>query len=163
MFWVPGHSGLRGDEMAVEEAREGSNMDHGQVKLDENTRKAVIRRDLKERRGGIQHAGTRKNYEVEVRESREEGLTKGERVHLARFRSGHNTTLRKWRKLVGLELPAECRLFAEEEESSDHLWLRCPALEEERRRDCFGGELGELFEDSVRSVATLRKILSRLK
>ena len=65
--------------MADEEAREGSNMDQGQVKLDENTRKAVIRRGLRERRGGIQHAGTRKNYEVGVRESKEEELTRGER------------------------------------------------------------------------------------
>ena len=65
--------------------------------------------------------------------------------------------------MVGGEESAECRLCGEEEESSEHLWLRCPALETVRRRDAVGGEFEELFRDPVRSVAFLRYILRRLR
>ena len=48
-----------------------------------------------------------------------------------------------------------CRLCGEEEESSEHLWLRCPALAELRHRTGLGEKMEELVKDPVSAQALL--------
>ena len=96
-------------------------------------------------------------------EDREEELTRQDRVDLARFRSGHHPALGRWMKMVGLLEDSTCRLCGREEETSEHLWLRCESLEERRMGSFVGRSYEELFVYPVRAVAFLRCILSRLK
>ena len=130
--------------------------------MDESVRKAFIRRSL-EGHGEVQHEKTRKTYRGGVREERERGLSREEQVNLARFRSGHHTQLRRWLVMVGREEDEICRLCGEEEESSEHLWVRCPALALLRFQHELGTSLNELVESPVRAMALLRVILSRLR
>ncbi len=55
-----------------------------------------------------------------------------------------------------------CRLCDKEEESFDHLWLRCPAFDADRQRMDRGASLDELVRPPERAQALLRIILRRL-
>ncbi len=55
-----------------------------------------------------------------------------------------------------------CRLCDNEEESYDHLWLRCPAFDVNRQRLNIGASLGALVRLPERAQALLRIILRRL-
>ncbi len=52
-----------------------------------------------------------------------------------------------------------CRLCDNEEESYDHLWLRCPAFDADRQRLNLGASLDELVRLPERAQALLRIIL----
>ncbi len=56
-----------------------------------------------------------------------------------------------------------CRLWDNEEESYDHLWLRCPAFDADRQRLDLGASLDELVRLPVSAQALLRVILRRLR
>ena len=63
-----------------------------------------------------------------------------------------------------LLVPGHCsRLCAEEEESSEHLWLRCPAFIAERQRLGLGRTFDELVRLPCASLALLRIIFRRLR
>ena len=112
----------------------------------------------------INHFDTRRRYSNGVKEEREKEMSRGDRVELARLRAGHHPDLRKWRKMVGLDQTDHCRLCGEEKtEDSEHLWLKCPALERLRREQRMGRDYGELFERPTQAMAMLRLILSRLR
>ena len=130
--------------------------------MDGRVRMAYIRRSLGGR-GEPQHEKTRETYRGGVKEDKEEVLSREERVNLSRFRSGHHTQLRRWLVMVKREEDDTCRLCGEEEESSEHLWTRCPALARERFQHELGKSLNELVESPVRAMALLRIILSRLR
>ena len=97
----------------------------GGVRMDMNTRRSEIRRRI------------RKSYEerelIRARrlegELKEEELMREERVNLARFRANHHPALRRWRVMCEMEEDLMCRLCGEEEEDTEHLWMRCPAFE----------------------------------
>ncbi len=55
-----------------------------------------------------------------------------------------------------------CRLCDNEEESYDHLWLRCPAFDADRQRLDLGASLDELVRLPERAQGLLRIIRSRL-
>ena len=102
-------------------------------------------------------------YRGGIREDREGVLSREERVNLSRFRSGHHTQLRRWLVMAKREEDDTCRLCGEEEESSEHLWIRCPALATTRFQHELGKSMSELVESPVRAMALLRIILSRLR
>ncbi len=56
-----------------------------------------------------------------------------------------------------------CRLCDNEEESYDHLWLRCPAFDADCQGLDLGASLDELVPLPVRAKALLRIILRRLE
>ena len=98
------------------------------------------------------------------REEEEEALLqKADRTDLIRFRCGHHPHLRRWQHMTGMSEMDSCRLCAEEEESSEHLWLQCPAFIAE----CQSIGLGRTFDELVRlpcaSLALLRIIFRRLR
>ena len=53
-------------------------------------------------------------------------------------------------------------LYGEGEESSEHLWVRCPALTLLRLQHDLEASLSELVKSPVEAMALLRIILSRL-
>jgi ribonuclease HI len=162
VLWVPGHCGLDGNERADEMARRGAEKQQTIAALDEGTRKAYIRRAVERDRGEVSHERTRQTYRTGVREDREKDLTKQETVDLARFRAGHHTKLRSWGRMIGRDGEATCCLCGEEEENSEHLWVRCPALARDRMEHRMGGGLWEMVDSPVQVIALLRIILSRL-
>ena len=52
--------------------------------------------------------------------------------------------------MTGMSETDSCRLCAEEEESSEHLWLRCPAFIVERQRLGLGRTFDELCAPPMR-------------
>jgi ribonuclease HI len=160
--WIPGHCGLHGNEEADQEAREGAGAIQTETVSDASTREALIRKAV--RPPPIVHDRTRATYGVGTRERKELDMSREQAVDLARFRSGHHTATRRWQAMVGLVESAACRLCGGgEEESSEHLWVQCPALEALRFRHGLGRSLRELVEDPVRSLAMLSIVLSRLR
>ena len=158
---VPRHCNLRGNELAELELKLGSEVAQSSVPLDSSTRAALIRRE--ERQSSLIHPRLTALYTTRHREEEEEAfLQKSDRTDLVRFRCGHHPHLRRWQHMTGMSETDSCRLCAEEEESSEHLWLRCPAFIAERQ--CLG--LGRTFDELVRlpcaSLALLRIIFSRL-
>ena len=65
--------------------------------------------------------------------------------------------------MVKIEEDETCHLYGEEEESSEHLWVRCSALALLRLQHVLGTSLSELVESTVRAMALLRIILSRFR
>ena len=132
ILWVPGHCNLRGNEPADLEAKLGSEVAQPSVPLDSSTRAALIRRE--KRQSSLTHPRLTALYTTRLREEEEALLQKADRTDLIRFRCGHHPHHRRWQHMTGMSETDSCRLCAEEEESSEHLWLRCPAFIAERQR-----------------------------
>ena len=132
ILWVPGHCNLRGNELADLEAKLGSEVAQPCVPLDLSTRAALIRRE--KRQSSLTHTRLTALYTTRPREDEEALLLKADRTDLIRFRCGHHPLHRRWQQMTGMSETDSCRLCAEEEDSSEHLWLRCPAFIAERQR-----------------------------
>ena len=156
ILWVPGHCNLRGNELADLEAKLGSEVAQPSVPLDSLTRAALIRRE--ERQSSLTHPRLTALYTTRPREEEE-----ADRTDLIRFRCGHHPHLRRWQHMTGMSETDSCRLCAEEEESSEHLWLRCPAFIAERQRLGLGRTFDELVRLPCASLALLRIIFRRLR
>ena len=102
-------------------------------------------------------------YTTRLREEEEALLQKADRTDLIRFCCGHHPHLRRWQHMTGMSETDSCRLCAEEEESSEHLWLRCPAFIAERQRLGLGRTFDELVRLPCASLALLRIIFRRLR
>ena len=153
---MPGHCNLRGNELADFEAKLGSEVAQPSEPLDLSTRTALIRRE--ERQSSLTHPRLTALYTTRPRE--EEALLQ---TDLIRFRCGHHPHLQRWQHMTGMSETDSCRLCAEEEESSEHLWLRCPAFIVERQRLGLGRTFDELVRLPCTSLALLRIIFRRLR
>ena len=137
-------------------------MDQEEVALTGSTRLAVIWRGMRED-DDVTHGHLREVYVSGIRGEEEAALTRGDRVDLTRFRTGHHPDIRRWRGMVGREEEVSCRLCGAAEESAAHLWLECEALMDLRRRHQQGQRMAELVKHPIRAMAMLRVILSRLR
>ena len=160
LLWVAGHCNLCGNELADLEAKLGSEVGQPSVPLDSSTRAALIRRE--ERQSSITNPRLTALYTTRPRDEEEALLQKADRTDLIRFRCGHNPHLRHWQHMTGMSETDSCRQCAEEEESSKHQWLRCPAFIAVRQRLGLGRTFDELVRLPCTSLALLRIIISRL-
>ena len=149
ILWVSGHCNLRGNKLADLEAKLGSEVAQPSVPLDSSTRAALIRRE--ERHSSLTHPRLTALCTTRLREE-EALLKKADRTDLIRFRCGHHPHLRRWQHMTRMSETDSCRLCAEEEESSEHLWLRCPAFIAERQRLCLGRTFDELVRLTIHSL-----------
>ena len=161
ILWVPGHCNLRGNELADLEAKLGSEVAQPSVTLDSSTRGELIRRE--ERHTSLTHPRLTALYMTRLREEEEALHHKADRTDLIQFRCGHHPHLRRWQHLTRMSETDISRLCAEEEESSEHSWLRCPAFIAERQRLCRGRTFDELVRLPCASLALLRIIHRRLR
>ena len=161
ILWVPGHCNLRGNELADLEAKLGSEVAQPSVPLDSSTHAALIRRE--ERQSSLIHPRLTALYTTRPREEEEVLLQEADRTGLIRFRCGHHPHLRRWQQMTGMSETDSCRLCAGEEESSEHLWLRCPAFIAECQRLGLGRTFDELVRLPCASLALLRIIFRRLQ
>ena len=161
ILWVTGHCNLRGNELADFEAKLGSEVAQHCVPLDSSTRAAHISRE--ERQSSLTHPRLTALCTTRPREEEEALLKKSNRTNLIRFRCGHHPPLRRWQHMTGMSETDSCRLCAEEEESSEHLWLRCPAIIAERQHLGLGRTFDELVRLPCASLALLIIIPRRLR
>ena len=161
ILWVPEHCNLRGNELADLEAKLVSEVAQPSFTLDSSTRAALIRRE--EGQSSLTHPHLTALYTTRPREEEEALLQKAERTDLIRFRCGHHPHLRRWQYMTGMSETDSFRLCAEEEESSEHLWLRWPAFIVERQRLGLGRTFDELVRLPCASLALLRIIFRRLR
>ena len=161
VLWVPGHCGLPGNELADEEAKLGSAEDQPPVQLDNATRRAIIRRACSSTFVSTPlHTAT---YPIVPAHREDTQLSKRDMTHLRRFRSGHHPALRRWQQLINRSEEATCRICNDEDETYDHLWLRCPAFDADRMRLNLGVSIDELTRFPLRAQALLWIILRRLR
>ena len=158
---MPGHCNLRGNELADLEAKLGSESAQPSVPLDSSTRAALIRRE--ERQSPLTHPRLTTLYTTRPREEEEALLQKADRTDLIRFRCGLHPHLRRWQHMTGMSETDSCRLCAEKEESSEHLWLRCPAFIADRQRLGLGRTFDELVRLPCASLALLSIIFRLLQ
>ena len=158
--WVPGHCNLRGNQLADLEAKHGSEVAQPCVPLDSSTRATLIHRE--ERQSSITYPRLTASYTTRPREEEEALLQNADRTEIIRFRCGHHSHLRRWQHMTGISETDSCRHCAEEEESSEHLWLRCPSFMAERERLGMGRTSDELVHLSCASQALLKIIFRRL-
>ena len=161
IMWVPGHCNLCGNELADIEAKLSSEVAQPSVPLDSSTRGALIRRE--ERHSSLTHPRLTALYMTRLREEEEALLQKADRTDLIRFRCRHHPHLRCWQHMTSMSETDSFRLCAEEEESSEHIWLPCPAFIAERQRLCLGRTFDELVRLPCASLALLRIIFRRLR
>ena len=161
ILWVPGHCNIRGNELADLEVKFGFESAQPSVHLDSSTRAALIRRE--EGQSPLTHPRLTALYTTRPREEEEALLQKADRTDLIRFRCGHHPHLRRWQHMTGMSETDSCRLCAEDEESSEHLLLRCPAFIAERQRLGLGRTFDELVHLPCASLELLRIIFRRLR
>ena len=161
ILWVPGHCNLRGNELADLEAKLGSEVAQPRVPLDSSTLAALIRRE--ERQSPLTHPRLTALYTTRPREEEKALLQNAYRTDLIRFRCGHHPHLRRWQHMTGMSETDSCRLCAEEEESSEHLWLRCPVFIADRQRLGLGRTFDELVRLPCASLALLRIVFRHLR
>ncbi len=89
-------------------------------------------------------------------------MTKPDVTHLRRFRSGHHPALGRWQHLINRSEEATFRISNDGDETYDHLWLRTPAFDTDRKRLDLGVSIDELTRVPSRAQALLWIILRRL-
>ena len=161
ILWVPANCNLRGNELADLEAKLGSEVAQPSVPLDSSTRAALIRRE--ERQSSLTHPHLTALYTTQHREEEEALLQKADRTDLIPFRCGHHPHLRRWQQITGMSETDSCRLNTEEDESSEHQWLRCPSFIAERQHLGLGRTFDELVRLPCASLALLRIIFRHLQ
>ena len=161
ILWVPRHCNLRGNELADLEEKLGSEVAQPSVPMDSSTRAALIRPE--ERQSSLTNPRLIAICTTRYRKEEEALIQKADRTDLNRFRYGHYLHLRRWQHMTEMSETESCRLCAEEEESFEQLWLRCPAFIAERQRLGLGRTYDELVRLPCASLALLRIIFRRLR
>ena len=159
--WVPVHSCLSVSEIADHQAKLGVAETQPDNALEQATRSAPIRRPNPPH--PYPHEQLKEMYTSLPDDHMEKSFLKSERTDLARFRSGHYHAQRRSQQLLDISVAAVYRLCGEDVESSEHLWLRCPALLVERHHIAHGHAMDEHVRLSRVALALLRIMLRRLR
>lgn len=139
MYWIPSHVGILGNEMADQLASKERNLFHPSRVLNNTLSTAEQVTVFKEylnkkkhqrtasRKRKRQHSHENKNRDAEWHIHKYRSITR----ILFRLRSGHNRLKANLARFTS-QINNSCQYCEEDEETTKHILLECPALELER-------------------------------
>jgi ribonuclease HI len=132
LVWIPGHSGLEGNERADLLAKEGGTMSQEGLPCSHGSACAMLKLEAK-RRNPMTHERSRRVYAFPIDYRREAALSKADQTLIKRMRTDHCPLLLNFKKKIDVTFEALCRVCETEEESTDHVIWRCSGVRDQRR------------------------------
>ena len=157
--WIPGHSGVPGNDKADDEAKKATDLMDTPRGTTYRSACMQIRRSFEDEIGDAKIREVYRKYDKEMERTIK---TRKDQVTLAQIRSGKHLAFRAYRHQLDNEEPADCPRCGEAEHTLEHWFLKCPGTLE-ARREIFGGEedqgLSQLTRNPSMSLALARRTL----
>ena len=137
-IWIPSHIDISGNDSADELAKKGTYMDQTEIPVIDK----IIRSKIKARKWEITHERARAIYTTRrcPKMDVEKLWPRDVRRCFQQLRTGHSKFLKNYRYIIDLEDDPFCDCEMNEEETTEHILCRCPALTAQRQRH-FEGEV----------------------
>ena len=158
--WVPGHSGIPGNEEADRAANEACLLNENCRPVSFRGISPVIKKSIQDRPCRPAELHIKEIYSKYSRLKEAPISSRWDQVELARLRSGHHWDLRGFQHKVNPSIPATCPRCGYYEENIEH-WLSCPGTLA-ARQIIFGTvevPLSALTDSPLQSLALARRTL----
>jgi ribonuclease HI len=158
LLWIPSHCDIPGNDRADELADRGAKLSQKNT----ITTHGIVKAKIRNRKWKVTHErakrtfGDRSSTKAEI----ERKWPKDCRSLFARLRSNHAKELKHYQHRLGTEPDALCSCGTGDEETIDHLLIRCPRVDDAREKHCPGTRMKE--EMLVTEPERCRKILATL-
>ena len=158
--WVPGHSGVEGNELADTAAKAATLLDEDPTEIPFGCAKSLIKRSINDDISS--HARSEVVYSKLSAKKEAEIKSREDQVLLARLRSGHHWGLESYHKLVNEEHDDRCKV-CEDHPPHDLQHFICECEQTDTlRMECFGTTgigLEVLTENPLAAIAFAREAL----
>ena len=158
--WVPGHSGVEGNELADTAAKAATLLDEDPTEIPYGCARSLIKRSINDDISS--HARSEEVYSKLSAKKEAEIKSREDQVLLARLRSGHHWGLESYHKLVNEEHDGRCKVCVDEPTHDlQHFICECEQTDT-LRMECFGTTdigLEVLTENPLAAIAFAREAL----
>ena len=136
--WIPGHSGVYGNEKADKLAKDGARKEQENIPVDQNTIKLILKNNSKEEWNERWAKGStgRIVYQEMSKPNKNDNinhLNRAEQCLIFRLRTGHIEINAHLNRIIPTHEP-HCRNCPHPYETVNHILFECPSLVSERRR-----------------------------
>ena len=160
--WIPGHSGLEGNERVDSIAKRATNLEQSKQQIDWHTAKATLR--MNSNRGWMEKAKLRFTNPRHFRLKQNKNIAKQDQALLARMRTGGFTPHLAWYRAFITRTSdrpesATCPQCRSADETVEHVFRECPAYAKWRFQLWSAEEdpLNSIFVDEEKALQFLRK------